>query len=151
MNLEVGYGGRVGLGLLIVIWLLELFFKNSIIANELLTNISRFFVLSRFFFFFFAAIGCGEVYEFTCIWFCVCLFSEPKPEHNYRSDWLKTTLWKKSETQADVLKANYPSRSNWKYTRTQNLSGNAVEMLLCIIFKCPCVMTFTAWNGHFVL
>jgi len=54
----------------------------------------------------------------VCVNLIVCLFPEPKPEHNYSSDWLKKPACEKNaKTQADVLDTNYPSCSSWKHTR----------------------------------
>lgn len=66
MYSEVGFRGRLPLGLLIVIFLLKTCFNLSITVNERLTHISRIFSLSGFLVEFLPEQG--------CVWHvCVCL------------------------------------------------------------------------------
>lgn len=143
MYLEVGFWGSLGLSLL------KLFRNNSIIANEQLTDISRCSVLSMVLLLHLSvgmcmcSLACGFVYVF---------FQSQTLNITTSSHWLKTMLLWKIKTWNTSLNINYPSCDDWKHTRAHILSGNAVEMLICMstIFKCPCVMTFTGWNLHFV-
>ena len=82
----------------------------------------------------------------VCVCVCACLFLEPNPRNNGRSELARLHVVKNWETRVDGLDANYPSC---------NLSElwMCLEMLFCmsVIFECPRVVTFTAWNGRFVL
>lgn len=100
MHSEVGFRGRLPLGLLIVIFLLKTCFNLSITVNERLTHISRIFSLS------------GFLVEFWCV-ACVRVF---------RSKNQQITA---SSAQMNELDTKCASRSKWKCNRAHDLSGNA--------------------------
>ena len=90
-----------------------------------------------FFFFSFAVFVCGKVYALNCMWFTVCarLFSEPKPEHIYRSDWLKILLGKKKNN------VKHKRMSSTQITH-HVATGNVPELRVCLetVWKC-----WSAW------